>query len=63
MAGENMLDNQNNAGGKDKEEKLVKYKVKNTCYWEEKLYRAGDTVELPESAKPPVGDKGHFVKL
>lgn len=58
-----MLDNQNNAGGKDKEEKLVKYKVKNTCYWEEKLYRAGDTVELPESAKPPVGDKGHFVKL
>lgn len=66
-----MLDNQNNAGEKDKEEKLVKdkeeklvkYKVKNTCYWEEKLYRAGDTVELPESAKPPVGDKGHFVKL
>lgn len=63
MADENMLNNQNNAGGKDKEEKLVKYKVKNTCYWEEKLYRAGDTVELPESAKPPVGDKGHFVKL
>lgn len=63
MADGNMLDNQNNAGGKDKEEKLVKYKVKNTCYWEEKLYRAGDTVELPESAKPPVGDKGHFVKL
>lgn len=58
-----MLNNQNNTGGKDKEEKLVKYKVKNTCYWEEKLYRAGDTVELPESAKPPVGDKGHFVKL
>lgn len=63
MAGENMLDNQNNAGEKNKEEKLVKYKVKNTCYWEEKLYRAGDTVELPESVKPPVGDKGHFVKL
>lgn len=63
MADGNMLDNQNNAGGKDKKEKLVKYKVKNTCYWEEKLYRAGDTVELPESAKPPVGDKGHFVKL
>lgn len=63
MADGNMLDNQNNAGGKDKEEKLVKYKVKNTCYWEEKLYRAGDTVELPESAKPPVGDKGHFIKL
>ena len=63
MADENMFNNQNNAGGKDKEEKLVKYKVKNTCYWEEKLYRAGDTVELPESAKPPVGDKGHFVKL
>lgn len=63
MADGTMLDNQNNAGEKNKEEKLVKYKVKNTCYWEEKLYRAGDTVELPESAKPPVGDKGHFVKL
>ena len=61
--GDTMLDNQNNAGEKNKEEKLVKYKVKNTCYWEEKLYRAGDTVELPESVKPPVGDKGHFVKL
>lgn len=63
MADGTMLDNQNNAGEKNKEEKLVKYKVKNTCYWEEKLYRAGDTVELPESVKPPVGDKGHFVKL
>ena len=63
MNNENMLANQNNAGEKNKEEKLVKYKVKNTCYWEEKLYRAGDTVELPESVKPPVGDKGHFVKL
>ena len=63
MADGTMLDNQNNAGEKNKEEKLVKYKVKNTCYWEEKLYRAGNTVELPESAKPPVGDKGHFVKL
>lgn len=63
MADGTMLDNQNNAGEKNKEEKLVKYKVKNTCYWEEKLYRAGDTIELPESAKPPVGDKGHFVKL
>lgn len=63
MADGTMLDNQNNAGEKNKEEKLVKYKVKNTCYWGEKLYRAGDTVELPESVKPPVGDKGHFVKL
>ena len=63
MADGTMLDNQNNAGEKNKEEKLVKYKVKNTCYWEEKLYRAGDTVELPESVKPPVGDNGHFVKL
>ena len=63
MAGENMLDNQNNAGEKNKDEKLVKYRVKNTCYWNETLYRANAEVELPESAKPPVGDKGHFVKL
>ena len=60
---DNMLDNQNNPAGKDKEEKLVKYRVKNTCYWNETLYRADDVVELPESAKIPVGDKGHFVKL
>ena len=63
MADGTMLDNQNNAGGKDKEEKLVKYRVKKTCYWNEILYRADDVVELPESVKPPVGDKGHFEKM
>lgn len=59
MAENNMLD-QNSA---DKKEKTVKYRVKNTCYWNEMLYRSGDVVELPETAKPPVGEKGHFEKL
>lgn len=62
--GDNMLDNQNGTGKEnDKKEKTVKYKVKHTCYWNETLYHAEDIVELPESAKPPVGENGHFVKL
>jgi len=63
MAETNMLD-QNGAGEKTgKEEKTVKYRVKNTCYWNDRLYYADSVVELPESAKPPVGENGHFVKL
>ena len=59
-----MLDNQNGTGEKaDKKEKIVKYKVKTTCYWNDRLYHADSVVEFSESAKPPVGDKGHFVKL
>ena len=54
-----MLDNQNGTG----KEKTVKYKVKHNCYWNETLYHADDVVDLPESAKPPVGENGHFVKL
>ena len=62
--GESMLNNQNGTGEKnDSKEKTVKYKVKNTCYWNDRLYYAGSVVTLPESAKPPVGDKGHFVKV
>ena len=63
MAEQNMLD-QNGTGNKtEKEEKTVKYKVKRTCYWNGRLYYADSVVELPESAKPPVGENGHFVKL
>jgi len=63
MAEQNMLD-QNGTGNKtEKEEKTVKYKVKRTCYWNDRLYYANSVVELPESAKPPVGENGHFVKL
>ncbi len=61
---ETMFENQIGTGDKtEKKEKLVKYKVKNTCYWNETLYHADDVVELPESAKPPVDENGHFVKL
>ena len=60
MAEVNMSNNQNETG---KKEKTVKYRVKNTCYWNDILYHADSVVELPESAKPPVGEKGHFVKL
>ena len=63
MAETNMLD-QNGTGNKtEKEEKTVKYKVLHTCYWNETLYHVDDVVELPETAKPPIGDNGHFVKL
>lgn len=63
MGETNMLD-QNGAGEKtEKKEKTVKYRVKNTCYWNDRLYYADSVVELPETAKPPVGENGHFVKL
>ena len=63
MAEVNML-NQNETGKENKKnENLIKYRVKNTCWWNEQLWFADDIVELPETAKPPVGDNGHFVKL
>lgn len=34
-----------------------KYEVKVTCYWNNRLYKEGDTVELPSDAKLPE-DKG-----
>lgn len=58
--GDNQGETTKDAG---KTEKTVKYRVKTTCYWNDRLYHADSVVELPESVKPPVGDNGHFVKL
>ena len=52
-----MLDNNADNGVK---KKSVKYMVKTTCWWNEKLWRADSVVEIPESQTPP---KEHFSKL
>lgn len=56
---DNML-NQNETGKNDKDKKLVKYKVKVKCWWNERLYLADDVAELPENVTPP---KEYFTKL
>jgi hypothetical protein len=61
MADENML----NAGANQGQKKdTVKYEVTVTCWWNERFYREGDTVELPLDVKLPE-DKGkkYFKKL
>ena len=59
MAESNMLD-QNQTGKKEEAEKLVKYKVKNTCWWNERLWRSDSVAEIPDNLTPP---KEHFVKI
>jgi len=57
MADENML----NAGANQGQKKdTVKYEVTVTCWWNERLYREGDDVELASNVTPP---KDYFKKL
>ena len=51
-----MLDKPEEKAGKG----TVKYKVEVTCWWNETLYRDGDTVELDAGLTPP---KDYFKKL